>query len=90
MINLIEAARAWGTTRFRAVLTAALEGVDVSQWPLQHGLRFGSYPLDEPLDVVVYGANEQGDAIIVRVGFLLKSRPWLLLRGRPNAGEPTV
>ena len=85
MIILKEAAQVWGSDPFRAVLKAALEALPIDQLPLQQGLRFGNYALDERPVVMILSCTDAGELVDIRVGVFYHS----VIAGCSCADDPT-
>ena len=58
MIRLPDSFSTWGTADFRLALKRELETFGPAGLPLQQGLSAISYTLDDPVTVVVMGADD--------------------------------
>ena len=88
-MKLIRAIQAWGTPHFRDELTAEIACMGVTEWPLQQALRSGNYVLDQPPTVMINGVDENGEAIVVRVGlFFAVADAGSCCNGDPSQVEP--
>lgn len=76
---------AWGQPGFDQVLKQEL-AAHRHELPLQAALAAGSYALEQPLDVMVIGKRETGDAIECKTGIFYQS----LTPGCACAGDPTT
>lgn len=85
MIQLPDSLSAWNTADFKPALKRELEGLGPAGLPLQQGLSRSSYALDEPVTVVVMGADDEADAIRVRVGVFYSG----IIAGCSCADDPT-
>ena len=85
MIQLPDTLSAWNTADFRQILKRELESLGPAGLPLQQGLSRSSYALDEPVTVVVMGADEEAEAIRARVGVFYSG----VIAGCSCADDPT-
>ena len=65
MILLKDAVQAWGTRDFGNVLKEELENIGLKGLPLQEGLSSSSVALDDQLQVVLLGIEDDSDRIFV-------------------------
>ncbi|SEH06735.1 hypothetical protein [Candidatus Venteria ishoeyi] len=68
MTNLKEAAMAWGTAGFAAVLKQEIEQLGIAQLPLQQGLAHSSYVTDTPVQAMILKVSEAEGIILAQVG----------------------
>lgn len=85
MIKLANVIQAWGNADFEVVLKSALEGLDHRHLPLQQGLSAGSYALDKDLRVMLIGAEEEVNTLLIKVGVFYTST----IAGCNCADDPT-
>jgi hypothetical protein len=83
-LDLAAALAAWGTPAFAGALKAALEARGAAL-PLQRGLAAGSVALDERIEVMYLGADEEPERLRVRVGVFFAG----ILAGCSCADDPT-
>jgi len=84
MLRLPDSLRAWGSPAFAATLKRELEPLG-AELPLQRGLAAGSVALDERIEVMYLGADEEPERLRVRVGVFFAG----ILAGCSCAGDPT-
>lgn len=84
MLNLADALNAWGSPAFAVVLKRELE-LHGGELPLQRGLAAGSVALDEHIEVMYLGADDEPTHLRVRVGVFFAG----ILAGCSCAGDPT-
>jgi hypothetical protein len=85
MIRLPDSLSTWGTADFRLALKRELETLGLAGLPLQQGLSASSYALDDPVTVVVMGADDDAQAIRARVGVFYSG----IIAGCSCADDPT-
>jgi hypothetical protein len=85
MIRLPDSLSTWGTADFRLALKRELETLGPAGLPLQQGLSASSYALDDPVTVVVMGADDDAQAIRARVGVFYSG----IIAGCSCADDPT-
>jgi hypothetical protein len=85
MIRLPDTLNAWNTPDFRQTLKRELERLGPAGLPLQQGLSASSYALDDPVTVVVIGADDEAEAIRARVGVFYSG----IIAGCSCADDPT-
>jgi hypothetical protein len=84
MLKLEKTLRAWGSREFEAVMKQEL-AQNAEQLPLQQGLMLSSSVSDAPIEVVIYGVQEQAHSIEVRTGIFYQG----LVGGCSCADDPT-
>lgn len=86
MIRLSNAAQAWGTERFNAVLKQELELLPASAFPLQEALSMSSYVVEQdPIGAMIIEANEHDGKLRAKVGIFFSG----ILGGCACADDPT-
>ena len=68
MKKLEESLKAWGDESFKEVLKQELQGLGITDLPLQQGITSGSYVVDKPFKVMVIESAEADNHIRARVG----------------------
>lgn len=85
MVCLDKSLRAWNTPGFNDVLKTEIEGLDISQLPLQAGLAASSYVAESALKVMIIRASDDADHIYVKVGIFYAG----IIAGSCCADDPT-
>jgi len=85
MIQLSNALKAWQTPDFVSLLKKELEGLDVTELPLQQGLRRSSYALENKFQVMIITVSEESDLIRAKTGIFYSG----LIPGCSCADDPT-
>lgn len=85
MIDFSEALKAWGAPEFKAVFKKAVEKMGVKQLPLQQGMSFSDYALDNNIGVSLLSTLELGDVIHVKAGIFYEG----MIAGCNCADDPT-
>lgn len=85
MLNLSEAAGAWGTERFVDVLKRAIEALNGAGLPLQRGLTRGSYVGAAAPKIMIIDTADAGPTIRVRAGVFYTG----IIGGCSCADDPT-
>jgi hypothetical protein len=85
MIHLPNARDAWNTAGFEQVLKRELEGIDISQLPLQQGLTLSSMVSSEPFSAIVLDSEAATGTIRCRVSIIYSG----IIAGCSCADDPT-
>ena len=85
MNSLPKSLKAWNSERFAPTFKSELPMLG-KVLPLQQGLTFGSYALEEPLEVSILQRTADNEFIRVKAGIFYQS----LMPGCACAGDPTV
>lgn len=85
MIQLKRSLQAWGTQGFESVLKEETGALDVTELPLQAGLRQGSYVSDAGFSVVLFGVSESDGYLHAKTGIFYSS----VIGGCSCADDPT-
>jgi hypothetical protein len=68
MIRLPESLNAWSTPEFNAVLKREVEALTVDQLPLQRGLSFSSYVIDDKRSARIISVADAANVIRAKIG----------------------
>lgn len=85
MILLPESLNAFATPEFNAVLKRELEALPVDRLPLQQGLSFSSYVVDDKRSVRVISVADTADVIRAKIGVFYHG----IIAGCNCADDPT-
>lgn len=72
MIELMTALSAWKTPDFETQLKAEIEKMTGKQLPLQKGLSYSSYALDDDIKSTILNISEDSQSIQVKAGLFYK------------------
>lgn len=85
MIRLPESLNAWCTPEFNSILKREVEALPVDQLPLQQGLSFSSYVVDDKRSVRIISVADTAEVIRAKIGVFYYG----MIAGCNCADDPT-